>query len=426
VPAWAVRRLAALSLLVVVPACQEPAREFSRGPAGAAAGGTLVEALALRFGPAQHDAAFTALRPKLAQAALVPSRVIDDPSAWPVRDGERRAVELVGYGSLADAYHLGVRREAPPPAAPGEYRGRVQLQRTGGDRYQWDVTEELAVGPVRVAELAGALDALLRAAEGTDGAAARAAVLRAFPRATPALGQLLRLETLALWREGGSTRVDVGVRLVPDALVPSAPRLARFVRQYFGPMQLHAIAGDAAGRAWWTLDASQSLWTLRLRTRGGSLVPLEGPPDARIPGDLRVTVDYETRMGRFRVGARRLAAELTLVRTPAEKGFVARFLAEPEWDLPFLVEPLLHGPLRHPFEAPGSEAGFSAREQPGGPTRLVRHFRARVRESFILRWLGGLTSSAMSDFRAGAEAELDAWARECLLAVRDDLGVLAR
>jgi hypothetical protein len=420
------RRFASFALLLLLSSCQEPAGQLARGPAGAAASRTLVESLALRFGPAQCDAAFEALRPKLAQAALVPSRVIDDASAWPVRDGERRAVELVGHGSLADAYHLDVRGEAVAPDVPGDYRGRLELRRTGRERYEWNVTEELAVGPVRVGELAAALDALLRAAEGTDGVAGRAAVLHAFPRATPALGRLLHLETLGIWREGGGTRVDVGVRLEPDTLALTAPRLAKFVRLYFGPMQLHAVARDPAGRAWWTLDAGQSLWMLRLRARDGSLVPLQGPADARIPADLRVTIDYETSMGRFHVGARRLAAELTLVRTPAEKGFVARFLAEPEWDLPFLVEPLLHGPLRHPFEAPGSEAGFSARDEPGGSTRLVRHFRVRVRESFILRWLGGLTSSAMSDFRAGAEAELDAWARECLLAVRDDLGALAR
>jgi hypothetical protein len=191
-------------------------------------------------------------------------------------------------------------------------------------------------------------------------------------------------------------------------------------------MQLNAVARDGSGRAWWTLEARQSLWTLRLRVLGGSLVPLQGPADARVPAELRVTTDYETRMGRFRVGARGLLAEVALVRTPAEKGFVARFLSEPEWVLPFLVEPLLHGPLRHPFEAPGSEAGFSAREPYGGSTRLVRHFRARVRESFVVRWLGGLTSRAMSDLRSGAEAELDAWARECLLALRDDVQALVR
>lgn len=419
------RRQAGLVLLLALPACQEPARRLSADP-GREASGPLLEALALRFGPAQRDAAFEALRPKLERAALVPSRIIDDEGAWPVRDGERRVVELVGYGSLAGGYHLGVRGEAVPPSRAGEYRGRVQLLRTGGGRFQWEVTEELAVGPVRVASMSSALDALFRSAEGQDGPAARAAVLRAFPRAAPALGRLLRLETLALWPEGGATRVDVAVRLVPDRVAPTAPRLAQFVRRYLGPMQLNAVARDGSGRAWWTLEARQSLWTLRLRVLGGSLVPLQGPADARVPAELRVMTDYETRMGRFRVGARGLLAEVALVRTPAEKGFVARFLSEPEWVLPFLVEPLLHGPLRHPFEAPGSEAGFSAREPDGGSTRLVRHFRARVRESFVVRWLGGLTSRAMSDLRSGAEAELDAWARECLLALRDDVQALAR
>jgi hypothetical protein len=259
-----------------------------------------------------------------------------------------------------------------------------------------------------------------------DERAARAAIAGSFPRASPALGRLLRLETLALRQEDGATRVAVGVRLVPERVRPTAPRLADFVGRYFGPMLLRAKASDGTGRAWWTLDAGQNLWTLQLRVRDGSLVPLQGPAAARVPSDLRVTIDYETRMGRFRVGARQLVSEVALTRTPAEKGFVARFVREPEWELPFLVEPLLHGPLSHPFEPPGSEAGFSAQDQPGGPTRLVRRYRAKVRESFVLRWLSGLTNVAMSDFRAGAEGELDEWARECLLAVRDDVDALLR
>jgi hypothetical protein len=418
-----VRRLAAAVPLVLLVGCRGPARELSRGPGGAAAVRTFVEALALRFGPAQRDATLQALRPKLERAALVPSRIFADESAWPERAGERRAVELAGGGSLAD-YRLGVRRVAAAPARPGEYRGRIQLQRTGNGRFQWDVVEELAVGPLRVAEIAAAVDALFREAEGLDGAAARAAILRAFPRATGALGRLLRLETVALWREGGGTRIEVAVRLVPEALGASAPRLARFVRRYFGPMQVHAVAGDASGRVWWTLDARGDVWTLRLRVHEGRLLPLQGPAEGRIPADLRVTLDYRTRMGHFRVGVRQLAAGLTLVSTPAETGFVARFLEEPDWDLPFLVEPLLHGPLHHPFEAPGSEVGLWARED-GVGTRLVRTYRARVQETFVLRWLSGLTTTAMRDFREGAEAELDAWSRECLVAIRDDLAALA-
>jgi hypothetical protein len=55
---------------------------------------------------------------------------------------------------------------------------------------------------------------------------------------------------------------------------------------------------------------------------------------------------------------------------------------------------------------------------------LARHYRARVRESWILRWLGGMTSSAVEVFRRGAEAEADRFHRECLLALRDDLSAL--
>jgi hypothetical protein len=419
------RRLAVAALLVLLAACEQPARRLAAGEGGPEGARALAEALAARFGPARRDAALEALRPKLVRAALVPSRVFDDAAAWPARQGERRAVELTGFGS-AGAYHLAVRREAVPPLAPGEYRGRIELRRGGPGRYEWNVVEELSAGPVRVAELSAALDALLRGAEASDGPSARQALIRGFPRSAAPLGRLLRIETLALAPEGDATRVELGVRLVPDALKPTAPRLASFVRRYFGPMRLRAVAADAAGRTWWTVDGGALLWTVRLRVRGGSLVPLQGPAEVRVPEQLRVLLDYETRMGRFHVGVKRLEAGLTLTRTPAEKGFVLRFLREPEWELPFLVETVLGGPLRHPFEAPGSEAGWWARDQDRGPTLLVRRYRARVRESFVLRWFGGLTDQALSEFRSGAEAEYDAWAGDCLVSIRDDLVALAR
>jgi len=129
-------------------------------------------------------------------------------------------------------------------------------------------------------------------------------------------------------------------------------------------------------------------------------------------------------MGRFTVGASRLVAEVALTSTGIEKGFSARFLQEPDWQLPFLAELLLDRPLRFPFEGPGSEAGWAARETPEGATRFVRHYRARVCETWILRWLGGMTSTAVNDFRSGAEAEADRFQREWLLALRDDLAAL--
>ena len=102
---------------------------------------------------------------------------------------------------------------------------------------------------------------------------------------------------------------------------------------------------------------------------------------------------------------------------------MAHFQRKPDWDLPFLVESLLGSPLSYPFDGPGSEAGWSAAPRPAG-MRFVRHYRARVAENWVLRWLGGMTSRALSEFRAGAEREADRYHGECLRALRDDLAEL--
>jgi hypothetical protein len=402
-------------------ACRPTARELARGPAGADGPRALVEALADRFGPIEREPGFDALRPKLARAALVPSRVFDDATAWTTRGDDWRAVELAGYAS-GGAYRIGVRGEAPWPAAPGQYRGRVRLQRVAGGRFEWTVDEELAVGRVRPSDLAAALDAMFRAAGASSEASARAAIGEAFPRASAKLGLLLRLEELALQPDvHGATSVRLAVRLTPAGIRGFAPRYAAFLEKYARPIRMSLVVADTEGAAWWTLEAADNLWTVRLRLRDGSLVPLDGPADRRLPSRLRATGDYSTRMGRFDVGAARLAADVALTRTAGEKGLSARFHEEPDWQLPFLVSLLLHGPLRYPFEGPGSEVLWAAREAPGGGTLLVGHYRARVHETWILRWLGGLTSNALGEFRRGAEAEADRFHRDCLLALRDDL-----
>ena len=91
--------------------------------------------------------------------------------------------------------------------------------------------------------------------------------------------------------------------------------------------------------------------------------------------------------------------------------------------MPFLVETFLDSPLHYPFETPGSEFELTALEAPGG-NLLVRRYRGRVRETWILRWLGGKVDGAVGDFRRGAEREADLYHRACLLALRDDLASL--
>ena len=416
------RALAALAMPAALAlSCQPAGRELGSGPGGADAPRVLVEALADRFGPVDREPGFDALRPKLAGAALVPSRVFDDAAAWTTRGETWRAVELAGYAEGA-AYRIGVREKAPPPAAPGQYRSRVRLERVDGGRFEWAIEEELAVGAVRPSDLAAALDTAFRVAEASSDAAARAALAEAFPRASAKIGLLLHLETLELRKDAdGATSVRLGVRLAPAGIRGFAPRYAAFLEKYVTPVRTSAVLSDAAGARWWSAEGAGNLWSARLRVRDGSLVPLEGPLDRRLPSRLRATGAFATRMGRWGVGAKGLAADVDLTRTGGEKAMTVRFREEPEWEMPFLVDLFLGGPLSYPFEGPGSEVRFGAREAPGGGTALVGHYRARVRETWIIRWLGGMTSNALGEFRRSAEGEADQYVRECLLALRDDL-----
>jgi hypothetical protein len=131
------------------------------------------------------------------------------------------------------------------------------------------------------------------------------------------------------------------------------------------------------------------------------------------------------RSGIFRVGARGLEAEVRLTRGPREKSFVASFRSEPDWELPFFIEPFLRAPLRRPFEGDGAVLGFGVRDSGGAQTLAVRDYRVAVRESWLIRWLGALTSDAVNEFQRGAEAEADRFYGQALAALRADALVLA-
>jgi hypothetical protein len=384
----------------------------------------LVVAIATRFGTIERGARFDAARPKLARSALVPSRVFDEPGVWTAREGDWRQLDFFGHRH-GEAYRLDVRPSAPPPTEPGDYRGRLRLHRIEDGRYEWRMRQELAVGHLRAGDVAKAATALLRSAEGVSGAEARTRAARSFPRATAVFSRLFDLETLELGTEGGgATAVDLGIRLKPERIRATMPRYAAFLEKHAAPMRWNATLSDASGAVWWTVEFEQLRWTIRFRVREGSLVPLEGDADRRLPSRLRLAFDYSTKAGLFTFGLRKLVADVNLTRLPGEKGYVARFRQEPEWRLPFLVKPFLRSSLRYPFEGPGSSSAFALREQADGPTELVREFDTRVRESWIVKWIGGVGHAAVSDFRKGAESESDRYSRECLYALRDDVVTL--
>jgi hypothetical protein len=414
----------ALAILVALwvtdlPATQEPvvARTAWQGLAA------IVDALADRFGPVVREPGFDALRPTLARSALVPSPLFDDSTAWLTRGDTWRAFELAGLMS-GGAYRMGLRAQAPQPAVGGQYRGSTRLERLAGGRFEWTVSEDLSTGEGRPADIARAFEVMFRQAERSTDASARAAIAAALPRASSQFGHLLRLDGLTLRRDTrGATSVRLVARLTPAGLRRIAPRYAEFLDKQARPIRLSLALADPGGTTWWTVDAADAVWTVRLRVRDGALVPLDGPADRRLPPRLRATADVATRLGRFGVGARGITADVSLTRTPVEHGFSLRFLQEPDWQLPFLVETVLDSPLHFPFEAPGSEIAWAARESAAGGA-LTRRYRARVRESWILRWLGSMANDAVGDFRNGAEREADRYHRACLVALRDDLAAL--
>ena len=139
-----------------------------------------------------------------------------------------------------------------------------------------------------------------------------------------------------------------------------------------------------------------------------------------MPDSLKISVDLSAKFMIFRVGVSNLVGDFAFVRTDDERGWMMRFRREPEWRFPLAVNHLIRTSLRHPFEGDGITLRISGREHGGPQTLLSREVGVAVQESAIVRWLGGLGSSAMSDFAGRAEAEENRYVFEVLSALRGD------
>jgi hypothetical protein len=383
----------------------------------------LATAVARRFGPATQDPALAALRPKLERAVLVPSRVFDDASAWTSHEGERRAVAFEG-GTETGRYRLAVSRGLRELTHPGDYRGRLELERLSDGEYTWRLLEELDAGTVSGAALARAAHALLESVAGGPHDA-RALVRDALPRASAALGRLVSLDQLEFGPPAaGVVRVRLLASLHPGWLARGRfARYAAFLEKHALPVVFSLAIEGEGGARFWELDWRDGVLRLDLAVRDGFLVPLTGPL-GRIPDRLHARVELTTKAGLFRSGFRDLVADVRLERDLARPGFAARFPREPDWQLPFLIEPLLRASLRRPFESEGARLAYALEARPGGRVRLARHAALSVRESWILRWFGSIVGGAASDYRRTAEAEAELFSYELLEALREDLGAL--
>lgn len=420
------RLVLALGLLALGAAgCQQAARSLDETPAAASERSeALFSALADRFGPVALSPELAALRPRLLRAALVPSRIHPDTAIWTRLEGPRREL-LFGAARQGGAYRMWAARDIPVPTGPGDYRGRLGLERLAKDDYRWTFREELGVGPLSPGSVERAFEALLRAAEASPREDARDLLRASLPRASAHLGRALSLDALTIApRPQGGVTVGLAASLQPQRLAATLPGYAAFLRKHVAVMRVGLVELDARGRVWEAgLRDGRAL--LRFAAHGGRLIPLAGIA-RQDQGRARLRMELTTKAGLFRLGFEGLIGDVVRRAGPNGLSVEMTYRDEPDWRLPFLVEPLLHASLRRPFDGEGSFLGYSLEPREGQASLLVRGYSLTVRESWVVRWLGGRVDATVGAFRSGAETEADRFTRELFLALRDDFAALSR
>ena len=417
--------LAPFAAALLLAGCRDATVALGSSPAVARTNADQVfTALAAYFGPVQRDARLTAVRPKFARAALVPAQVFTDTSAWSSTDDDSRSLEIAGSGPPGH-YHLSLVTTPPTLAKPGDYRRDRHLTKLSASEYEWLAHDDLAIGSITSADFANAVTALFTAIEHASDSSFRAAWRTELPRTTAALSPLYTMDTIRLARaQSGATQVHLVIRSHPDSLPPAFSHFAKYLKKYSSPTDLVLTAYDDSGRQWWRAAKQEQHIALDFAVHDGSLAPLTGAV-ARIPDQIHVRADFSTKAWVFRVGASDAVADVQLMGAPHDKGFVATFTHEPDWQLPPLVERMLRSPLRRPFQDGGIMFEEGVHDAPGRESSLSSEYRFVLQESTIMRWLGHLGGSAMSDFQQGAEHEANVFMYQALEAMRQDLDALS-
>lgn len=437
-PTYRARILAATALVAALGAtagCRASAAAFGSSPSAAESNASdLFAAMAQRFTNVQRDPKFFRARGRLGRYALTPSKIWDDTSVWSaVGADSTRSLSL--EGAYADGRYLfSARPAAPAPDQVADSRHVMRLRRVGDSEYEWNTSVEHAVGRVRAGDIADVFAATLaavasRAAAGGAAAAergVRADYRAAFPRATAQLGQMFSLDELrATPGSDGTTTIALRVGLHPDRLRRNYPEFAKYVEKYVVPSRYHFVLSDATGARWLDAAAGKSVLTVQLRaTPAGRMAPLEGPPRA-MPQTLSLSGEFITHIMLFDVGVSDLKADFTVLRSEHERGWLMRFREQPDWHLPLASRYLIRAPLRRPFQKEGASLRIAVRDSDDGQTLITRNGTMVVQESAILRWLGALGFTAMSDFAGKSEAEENRFNADLFYALRSDVRALA-
>jgi hypothetical protein len=408
--------------------CAETMRGIGASPAvGEAHVEQALDAIAARFGENDFAPKYKAARLKLAQSALVPSRIFDDTTVWDARPSPSvRYVYVAGTPTADGRYHLESRPSLTPLTHPGETRHSVMLEQLGSNAFRWDTHVDLAIGAMTAEEMSNLISALLRAPEGRTEAALRENYRTAFPRATAAFGKGFSVDSLHVAPGGqGATNVTVTIGFHPDLMKPAFPQLTGYLDKYLGPAKYRfAFAERGGGAQLMEVVGRDRSMTIRYRLQQGRLVSLAGPPRAW-PDTVQLTADVSLKVKIFTVGFHNLVTDFVISNSGHDRGWTVVAQHEPNWDLPFITERLIRSPLRRPFEGQGSLFRLAVQDEPGAQSLFSRRARLEVQESAIMRFLGSLASHAVGDLDERVEVEEHRFLHDGLGAVQADIRALS-
>ncbi|WP_373062576.1 hypothetical protein [Gemmatimonas sp.] len=418
---------AALIAATTVGGCRAAALAYGPDVAAAKANAdAFAGAIEARFTHVARNPKFSAARMRIARYAFAPSKLGSDSSLWTsmrtTRLGADRDLEV--QAGLSGAQYLFTARPAvPTPVKTGDSRHLIELEQLGETDWAWRTRVDHAIGPMLPGRADDITRALFLSAERPP-AAVRVDYRAMLPRTTDALGRLLTIDSIATAPQSdGSTLVTLQITVSGDRLKRNFPAFAKYISKYVEPASYRYRLSDRTGSDWFDAEARNQLLTVRFRSHDGQLQPIVGAA-RRMPDTLQIHVDALAKISFFTVGVTNMQGEFVHTKNARERGWAMHFTKDPEWHLPLITERLLRSPLRRPFEGKGMLFTLGLRTGPAGQTLLTREFDMIVRESAIMRFLGNLGFTAMSDYAGKVEDEESRFIAESMAAFRLDVATL--
>ena len=423
------RCLAATLVALSASGCRNVAPAFGGTPAEARANADgMLTALEQRFTGVERSPKFARGRAKMFAHALVPSRIYDDTAVWNGTDPATglRSLTVIGHFDAGHYRFTDVPlANAPIPTQLGDARHTIALGKLTGNEYSWSTDVVSDWGTITGPDLIHVLNAILATAATHSESELRTNYRSAFPRTTEALGRLMSLDTIRVSPAGDSSaRLTLVCTIHPDQIKQTFPAYSAYLTKYSTPARFSITLVEPDSTRWLEIAQEQNHLTIALRaTAAGHLAPFIGPPRA-MPASMIVRSSWFEKMSVFTIGMSDLDADFTLTESPHEVAWVFGLHHPPKWHLPLDAARFMHASITRPFEGSGTIFRLAMSDSTGGRSLFRRQITSAVKESAIMRWLGGVGGSAANEFEGPSEAEENRFDAELFAALRADIAAL--